>query len=342
MRVTMAQVASYSGVSRSSASLVLNNKDALLRPETRNKVLEAAAKLGYRPNASARAVSMGRFNCVALLQSDDPFRSYIDSHAMCGIQAALEKADLHLVLATLSDRKLTDETYVPKILRSWMADGLLINYIVAIPENLVELIEKYRIPSVWRNAKRRYNAVYPDDSLGGRIATERLLRLGHRRIAYVDYTFLDHNTLPVHYSTVDRHAGYCAAMAEAGLAPRVIRPPQHLTPTEAVAFSKTWMAAADAPTAVVAYNPTAAKPILTTALGRARGKAPRNFGMVTFDTALSDDTGIAIDTVVRPEREMGRTAVELLLQCIENPELRIPGIAVPQQLVEGASGQFFV
>jgi LacI family transcriptional regulator len=341
MRVTMAQVASLSGVSRSSASLVLNNKDALLRPETRRKVLEAAAELGYRPNASARAVSMGRFNCVALLQSDDTFRSYLGTHAMGGIQAALEKADLHLVLATLSDRKLTDEAYVPKILRSWMADGLLINYIVAIPESLVELIEKYRIPSIWLNAKRPCNAVYPDDVLGGRIATERLLRLGHRRVAYVDYTFPERSTFPVHYSTVDRHAGYSAAMAEAGLAPRFIRPPQHLTPTEAVEFSASWLAAADAPTAVVAYNPSAAKPILTAVLSRARGVVPRNFGMVTFDPALSDDTGVAIDTVVLPEREMGRTAVELLLRRIDNPELRIPGIAVPQRLMEGKSGQFF-
>ena len=71
--------------------------------------------------------------------------------------------------------------YVPKILRTLMADGLLINYTNHLPEHLVDIVSQQRLPAVWINTRRENSAVYPRNFEAARSLTNRLLELGHRR-----------------------------------------------------------------------------------------------------------------------------------------------------------------
>jgi DNA-binding LacI/PurR family transcriptional regulator len=72
------------------------------------------------------------------------------------IRHHLTERELHLTLGDLPDESLTDEAYVPRILREWSVDGLLINYIAGIPDKMIELIGRYQIPSVWLNSAKSY------------------------------------------------------------------------------------------------------------------------------------------------------------------------------------------
>jgi LacI family transcriptional regulator len=150
--------------------------------------LRAAAELKYRPNTSAQTVKSGRFQTVALILSDDPERSALFGELVIGVAAGLKQRNYRLSLSMLSEKELTSEDFIPNSLRVWHADGLLIVYFNKIPDRFVQLIEKYGIPSVWINSMQKVNCVFSDEFGAARDATKHLLDLGHRRIAYADYT----------------------------------------------------------------------------------------------------------------------------------------------------------
>jgi LacI family transcriptional regulator len=178
MAVTLKKIGAELGLSFQTVSAILNGNGDAYREETRARVLEAARRMGYRPHASARAMRARRCNSIALLTGDDEGRSYVFPSELRGIQDATAEAGLTLCLARLSDQRLTDRTFVPKLLRELLTDGLLISYYRAIPPSMTELIERCVIPCAWLNAKRAADAVYPDDFSGGRELTQYLIALG--------------------------------------------------------------------------------------------------------------------------------------------------------------------
>lgn len=334
--VKMSDIAVRAGVSRATVSLVLSGRHSAVRisENTRQRVLAAASELQYLPNSSARAMRRGRSGCVALLLSARLHRSFLPHSLLDGIQAALAEHDLHLTLASPPDAKLTDQGYVPKILREWMADGLLINYNIGIPEPLLHLIRQHQIPSVWINVKQPSDCVFPDDVDAGLRATQHLLRLGHRRVAYVDYSFgKGEEAALVHYSTRDREGAYRQAAREAGLPQQVIRGAQRVPRGEQVAFSRRWLSAPDRPTAVIAYNPEVALAVLHAA-AHARLRVPQDLSLVTFHDQLLDDLGVGVTTLLLPEHALGRAAVRALLDKIADPSRSLP----PQALTLGFEG----
>ncbi|MCD4825725.1 MAG: LacI family transcriptional regulator [Phycisphaerae bacterium] len=327
MRVTLKHIAKEAGVDVSTVSRVLNKKgrETRISPKRESQILEAARQLRYIPNSSARAVRTGRFDCAALLLSTHLACSYMPSFLLEGIHDELAKRDMHLTLAKLPDEKLSSEGYVPKILRSMMADGLLIDYTHQLPAQLEDIIKRRSIPAVWLNTKHEMDCVYPDNLEAGRRATQYLLKMGHRRIAYADYFFGYEDVAAAHYSAVDRCRGYEQAMRQAGLEPRTIRADAGRVPAglEEVEFTKRWMSEPNRPTAVIAYWMTIALPIRQAALEMGLS-VPKNLSILTFASESSGngvllDSGFNITAMVEPEQEMGRTAVQMLLEKIEKP-----------------------
>jgi DNA-binding LacI/PurR family transcriptional regulator len=201
-RVTVKDVAARAGVGHPSVSVVLNGAKSGMHvaPATRQRILEAAAELDYRPNTSARAMKTGRFGCIGLLTSTEPRRYGVQAELQHGIHDELATHDLNLMLVQAPDASLTDEAVVPRLLREWMVDGLLIGYNVCVPPQMAEIIHRHHIPSVWLNAEQEFDSVRPDDEGGTYAATQHLLQLGHRRIAYVSIA------RPIHYSVAARSA----------------------------------------------------------------------------------------------------------------------------------------
>src|SRR5437667_108898 len=320
MAITLKEIAAECGVSKVTVSRVLSQRGGRHSIKTRRAILEAARRLGYMPNTSARAISTGRFGAVALVLSTKHGRSHLPPQMLDGAELALEKHDYHLTVAKLPDERLSNEGYVPKFLRQWMSDGLLINYTYDIPSAVIDLIRKNRIPAVWINSQQASDCVYQDNLRGARRATERLLELGHRRIAYADFHWgaaeLDH----VHYSVIERQRGYEQAMAEAGLKPRVLRPITRLELDDRPAFARQVLAGTDAPTAFVCYWLDMAVPVVLAA--KSLGMAiPHDLSIVTFASdGLIANCGINFSAMLDVEFEMGERAAQQLLKKIDQCE----------------------
>jgi DNA-binding LacI/PurR family transcriptional regulator len=140
---------------------------------TQARVHEAVQELGYRPNASARAVGSGRFGSAALIQ---PFEGvYLPTGLLLGITDELQRNDMHLVVSEVRDAALKDTNYLPKVVREVAADGLLINMMTKIPPRLLETLHSLNTPAVWINKRQPNDAVHPDDLYAGRWATEHFI-----------------------------------------------------------------------------------------------------------------------------------------------------------------------
>lgn len=326
-RVTLRDIARETNVSHVTVSHVLRGSGACSE-ETRKAVVNAARRMGYRPNVAARAMNHGRFGVVGLvLSASERGRSTLPEDMLRGASEAVESRGMHLSVVTLTDERLADPQYVPVMLREWMCDGALLNYNKAVPARMVELIEYYRVPSVWLNHKRATDAVYPDDLSAGKDVVRRLIGLGHRRIAYFGLPDLDQNT---HYSEFDRLDGYREAMREAKLDDFIVEYGLLDLPGAIEVLRQP-----NRPTAVVAYgvelliNVTQAMAVLGL-------HSPRDLSLITF-SGQTTYMGFDIATALVPEERIGHLGVDMLQKKINASQADIPAEPVAFDFHKGQS-----
>jgi len=334
---TITDIAKAAGVSHMTVSRVLNGAE-YQRPtfaKRARKIRRLAQEMGYRPNASARAVRSGRFEAITLLMSADPGNSELPKKMFYGIEAAASEADLAVNLNIVPDDQLTDDAFVPKALREWHSDGLLINYHKRPPESLQALIDGYAIPSIFLNLDADHDSVRPDDRGAGRAATEHLLALGHRRITYVGYSYKKHDW---HYSEIERRDGYADAMIDAGLKPVCIDR-YHAAMGGPGPYLDVWteaLASTDRPTAIVCYGPDVDVSVVHHAAERAGLRVPRDLSIVTFAGSPAFNA-LGIDTWLVPEHEVGYVGLQLLQERIRRPDKTLPAKKLPFTLEPGES-----
>jgi LacI family transcriptional regulator len=263
----------------------------------------------------------GRLGAVALLQDTSTSPSTLQPDLLRGIQDALAKRNLHLTVERVPDEEALRNGGIPKVLREWMADGLLVNHNPDLPSEMVDMVYKYRVPTVWINSREAADCVRPDDRAAARRATQLLLEKGHRRIAFADYTYGPRTRRP-HYSPQDRRRGYLAAMRKAGLPPRVIQGRDYVPRRERVESSRTWLGQKKRPTAVLTLSCSTANPIFVAAR-LARLRVPGDISVVTIDDRQEELLGAAISCMVIPWHEIGGAAVEMLVDKIERPSRKL-------------------
>ncbi len=320
MKVTLKEIGKQCGVSVCTVSQILNRTSDRYSRDTQERVLACAAKLGYRPNAFARATRRKGFGAVLLLRAQDVSRSYLPRLLLDAVEDAVRARDWHLLTARASDAELNDDKRLPSFLQQHLADGILLNYHQDIPSGLPDMLQKYRMPTVWMNCRAEYDTVYPDDLGGGRLVTEELLKLGHRRIAYVDQQLPASRA--IHYSRADRCDGYVAAMEAAGLTPQVVAEPaagvsrlEHLVAV---------LSAVDRPTAVIGYSTPTADSVAYAALLAGGLRVPDDLSIASFDSyPRSSHAGPLHSCALIPWREVGHTAVDLLVKRIKRPGRRL-------------------
>lgn len=328
-RASAHDVAERAQVSVDTVWQILGGRGGRYSAQTRQRVEQAATAIGYRRNAGAVAISTGRFGCLAMITSTTSHRSVWDPELFAGLEHRLGRAGHHLTLACLGDDELRGEGSLAKLLRERMADGLILNYVYEIPAELEQAIAGHGLSAVWVNRRLPSACAHPDDVGAGRLATEALLALGHRRIAYLS----SHPT--PHYSDADRAAGYSAAMKAAGLPPRLVQsqdPPDR---------RDAWMRRLRAeftgparPTAFVAYGSFAANPVLLVARDL-KLSVPGDLSLVTFGPCAASESGIDLSTWIVPVRAMGEAVADLALTAIAGRST--PAHAVPFTEVIGAT-----
>ena len=331
---TQADLAETLGVSQVTVHKALKGYPGV-SDRLRHRVRRLAQDRGYRLHLGARAMRQGRFGAATLVLSlAEQGRSTLSEGLLQGVSLAFEERGMHVSIAVLPDEELTNESFVPRILREWLSDGLLLNYNKNVPARLEDLVRDYRIPSIWLNYKRDHDAAYPDDYAAGKDAVRRLLAAGHRRIAYANFSY---KLESVHYSDPDRCDGYVAAMREAGLSPLAIDRYTHDAADQArrTPVCAELLSLPDRPTAVIGYSTNTLEHFVRAAerLGLA---IPRDLSLMTF-SGDPVSVGQDVDAMRVPDVEVGRAGVEMLLEKIAAPGGTLPARAVQFGYLGGAT-----
>ncbi|OZF33634.1 hypothetical protein CH295_11780 [Rhodococcus sp. 14-2483-1-2] len=196
-------VALRAGVGVGTASRAMSGR-GYVDPATRQRIVDAADELGYRPNKVARALRENRTGVVGLLLPDMANEFYTESASV--IQAVLAEAGLQLVVATSGPDTDTEDRGIKSLL-DHRVDG-----IVQVPVDADRLMPA-GIPIVQLNRRSNLlqcDAVVSDDETGIRELTEAATALGHRDIAFVTGD-------PEHSTSRDRLRGFMSAARDAGL-----------------------------------------------------------------------------------------------------------------------------
>jgi LacI family transcriptional regulator len=329
--VNQTTIARRLNLSQRTVSACLSGSGKISK-QTRQRVLETANEMGYRPNRSALSMRTGRFNTVAMLQSTQPGFSDLPEFLLSGLQDGLIRLGVHLMIASVPDEQLCDEGFLPSVLREWAVDGFLVNYNYGFSLKMVDVIERNHLPSVWLNCKRTHDCSYPDDVGAGRRLTEHLLGLGHRRIA-----FFSHRLFEGHFSVGDRYFGYSEAMAEAGLPARKLfyADGEGNSSEDALRFVRSVLESPDRPTAIVAYEIREATRILYMSL-RLGLSIPEDLSLVTVCERPAEDLGLPITVLRIPHAAEAEAALDVLMRRINGEEHIAPRV-VPYREMTGAS-----
>ena len=337
---TLSEIAREAGVTIKTVANILGRQEPEIRPSAAaraKRVRDIAARLNYRPNAAASAMRSGSFNNISLIiggTGKNHGFGWVAPSMLSGMYTGAHHAGVTLSVAELSDDHLTSEATMPKLLRDRCSDGLIVNYIVDMPTRLIDLMDRYRIPSIWTNVKLPNNCVRPDDLAAGVMATEYLLKLGHRKIGYIGWW--GHGDQG-HYSQVERLHAYEQTMRAAGLIPRMALRTQASIDNPAFDIAETWLDQLDHPTAIICYKQIDA--ILLRFVIERRGlRIPQDISIVAFGDEWGHTTeGLPFTSVDIPFAAIGRTAVQMLITRIQDDGKPQPTVIMPSTLYEGST-----
>jgi len=183
--VTIADVAALAGVSIGTVSKALNGRGQL-RDETRERVLAAAAQLGFRPSPLARALLSGRTYTVGLITTDSFGRFTIP--VMLGAEDALGEGQMSVLLCDGRGDPIREQHYVRTLL-SRKVDGIIVTGRRTDPRPPITSGDaRLPVPVVYvmtQSGNPDELSLIPDDEHGGELAMRHLVTSGRNRIAHV-------------------------------------------------------------------------------------------------------------------------------------------------------------
>ena len=312
-RISIKDIARAAGVSHSTVSRSLSDSP-LVNPETKARIQRLSSEMGYTPNAAARSLVMGLTRTVGVVVTTiaDPFIAEVTQ----GIESTAYEHGYTVILAS-SNSDPAREIAAVEMLRSKRVDGVIVTS-SRVGALYHDHLERIGVPVVLINNHSEQSGRYTfsisvDNQHGGYLATQHLIELGHRRIAFV--------TAQVnHSSNMGRLAGYQLALSEAGLAS---------DPSLVVAGNgrvdggvQSWSSLKtlpEPPTAVFCYNDMTAIGLLHAAQ-QAGLSVPQDLSVVGFDDILfALYVSPALTTIAQPQFEMGQQAMQMALDLMKAP-----------------------
>ena len=330
-RATSLDVARAAGVSRTTVSLVLNDAPRSGIPDdTRDRVLQEAARLSYHPNVTGRSLARGRTNTLALVVRQDPVRAAADlflPEVLHGLNDALCPQGYHMLFRPV-DPQSQEDGYAYLIYEGYV-DGLVLSGPQLKEREAVELHEQ-KLPVVvtGRLPGDAVPYVDADNYQGGQQATNHLIRLGHQRIGMIS------NAPETYVASRERFRGYQDSLLAAGLDydRSLVRAGSFTSESGRRAMNEL-LELDDPPTAVFVARDLVAFGAM--AAIKERGLSiPGDVAVVGFDdVSVARYVEPALTTIRLPAYELGCRAGEVLLTLIEEEAAPEPGRLLPAELV---------
>lgn len=338
MAVTVKDVAKRAGVSPATVSRVCNNNPSISR-ETRERVQQAIAALGYIPPVPAEsAVPAVKTIGIVLPPSDrDAYENTFYLKAIRGISQICNQRQVASTLVTGRDYAETLHS-VQTLHRSGKVDGFILLYSRkkdVVTDYLCEQGVLYVIVGKADELAGQTLCIDNDNLLAGREAADYLYSLGHRRIGYLglrsDFLY-----------TVDRRSGYQLALLLRGLP---LQPDYcvelNCAGDEDTAALEALLSRNDRPTAFVVSDD-----MLALALERVcvqmRLQIPQDVSIIAFNNSLySQLASPQLTSVDINAFRLGQEAAVQLLNHADDPNLMAAKIIVPHEIVERASCRYY-
>lgn len=311
-RVRISDVAEQAGVSVTTVSHALSGQGNL-SAATRERVQRIAEELGYAPSRIATALRLQRSGIIGFVSDEIATTPFAGKIVLGAQEAAAERSLLLMVVNSNSDDRVENQQ-----ISSLLAQQVDAIVYARMSHTIVTLPTRLRqIPTVTVDAETLGDSVpwvVPDEVGIGRIATERLIAAGHRRIAHLTVD----ESVP---STEGRILGYQQSMQEHGLEPVIVSATQPANARAGrEAFAKAMVVIPDM-TAVFSFNDPMALGVYQAAM-EAGLRVPSDLSVVGVDNleVIADQIRPGLTTVGLPHYEMGRWAIERLGLMIGNDD----------------------
>lgn len=327
--VTIRAVADHAGVSVGTVSNVLN-RPSYVTPATRDRVLAAIDELGFVPTQHRRQFRPGRERVLGCVMVDlgNPF--FVD--VALAIEEAAAKRGAGVVICHSGESPQHEEHNLD-VLIQLRVHGILVAPVEEENPRLDELRQK-GVPLVFLDRldpRQEISTVTVDQIAGGRLAAEHLLRLGHRKLAFVSGPDTSHLVR-------DRLSGFRAAGADWGIDPDAVQVLEGGTwtdPNGGDYAGTSFLALKEhtRPTAVFCANDTLARGFIRRL--QAEGlRVPRDVSVVGYDDVeWAVDLPVPLTTVRQPRAELGWRATDLIMAAIDDPSAPTERVILQPELV---------
>ena len=325
---TMDDVAREADVSRALVSLVMRDRPNV-SDERRTRVLDAATRLGYRPNAWARGLASRRTSTIGVLLNElhNPFYAEI----MDGIEDKAAQHGYRVLIGTGGRRPGGEQAAIDAFLEL-RADGVILVGPRLSSARIVEAAATLPVVVVARGMRSvRVDSITNDERAGGRLVVGHLTALGHSRIAHVDGGS--------GAGSGARRDGYRRAMQEAGLASEIRIVGGDYTDIAGVRAAERLLASGELPTAVFAANDLVAAGLIDR-LEDDGLRIPDDLSVVGYDnTFLAALHHVSLTTVDQPRPEMGRRAFAVLAERVKGGRMTpVHARITPSLVVRSTTG----
>lgn len=322
----MEDVAREAGVSRALVSLVMRDQPNVSAPR-RRRVLEVAGRLGYRPNAMARSLATRRTRTVGVVLDDlrNPFFAEIAG----GVEALASELGYQLLLGA-GGRLARRERAALATLLEYRVDGVILVSPRMQAAEMAAAAAEVPVVVVGRQVRGvDADSVLIDERHGTRLVLDHLWALGHERIAHVDGGR--------GAGGPQRRSAYVRSMRSRRLASRVRVIPGDFTEEAGTIAALRLLSEPDLPTAVFAANDMVAAGLLGE-FDRAGLDVPGDVSIVGYDNiSIAHLARVSLTTVDQPRTEMGRMALELLLQRIEHRRPAVVRLVEPTLVIRSTT-----
>ncbi len=330
MSINIQDIAAKLKISTSTVSKALNGYTDV-SVKTRDRVMQTALEMGYQPSAAARNLRRGRTDKIGLFLNTSI--EYAVDYLSGIIPGAVLKAqgfDKNLVIYTITNN---DPNHLLNVCRAGEIDGVIL-FSTHYDSHTIESLLSDKFPFVVMGREirdARVSYVIPDYYGGSYQATQYLIGLGHRRIAFTTRPELT-------TANKARLQGYLDALSEANIAhDDDLIAETYIEADSGVTVTEKFLQLADQPTAIFAFHDLVAVNVVKT-LQKHHISVPDDISVVGFDGLRAGFmTTPHITTMAQPLSLIGQRVIEIINQKIEHPDSIVRQEILPVKLIERQS-----
>ncbi|MBL4600989.1 MAG: LacI family DNA-binding transcriptional regulator [Rhizobiaceae bacterium] len=326
-KITLSTIAEHLGVSTATVSLALRDS-SLVAKATREKIKASAAELGYIYDRRAASLRTSRSGIIGVLMHDitNPFYAEI----LLAIEDELEASRRIFLLCNHRDNLKTQTNFIDTLLQ-FGADGVIVSPALGTTAQDLEKIEHNGLPVILI-ARSIEGASVPtfrgNDKQGIQIATQHLIDLGHKEIAFI-------GGLRDTITGRERSDGYLTALNQAGIKPDpALQMGSQSTRLDGYESVRALFASGKNPTGIVCFNDLIALGVMSGL--RSIGKEPGVDVSVTGYDNISEAEifSPALTTIWNAQQEIGKAAARAMVETLQGGGAGVKSIYFEPKFVE--------